>query len=370
MGSEAETLEERLTSLYGQLQAECGILERMVRRDLRLLQSSKLEDTLNSCFQVITGKKPKQKAHLLESLKRKKCEGEKHNFMERLLGAARLLSQMVEPMLKASTEISTLLAQSFFMGFSLTILALLARLRVLVQQILLDVVSVFNMVSSLTQKKQSVKITQEGLEVFREFFPTKDEFVTLECAWESDKFVLLEIKHKSEISSHDGDLEGNESLQATSVQYQRLESFLRDELHSKSMDEDHAAAAETGLTHTGEDKTDLCPSPSIGNDVRKVVEGSLKVGDAPSIAETPASKKFTHDGLPGSSSSSSSFLSSNTSKLQSGSRRVAFVSVKNPLTSTSSLRGIQFKETESKSNSKEDSFFSLLTAGNTKDSVF
>lgn len=32
-------------------------------------------------------------------------------------------------------------------------------------QILLDVVSVFNMVSSLTQKKQSVKITQEGLEV-------------------------------------------------------------------------------------------------------------------------------------------------------------------------------------------------------------
>jgi len=35
----------------------------------------------------------------------------------------------------------------------------------LLQQILLDVVSVFNMVSSLSQEKQSVKITQEGLEV-------------------------------------------------------------------------------------------------------------------------------------------------------------------------------------------------------------
>lgn len=111
-----------------------------------------------------------------------------------------------------------------------------------------------------------------------------------------------------------------------------------DELDSKSMDEDHAAAAKTGLTHTGDDKTDLCPSPSIGNDVRKVVEGCLRVGDA--------------------------------SKLQSGSRRVAFVSVKNPLTSTSSVRGIQFKETESESDSKEDSFFSLLTAGSTKDSLF
>lgn len=34
-----------------------------------------------------------------------------------------------------------------------------------VLQILLDVVSVFNMVSSLSQKKQSIKINQEGIEV-------------------------------------------------------------------------------------------------------------------------------------------------------------------------------------------------------------
>uniref|UniRef100_A0A6P4BI47 uncharacterized protein LOC107432211 isoform X1 n=1 Tax=Ziziphus jujuba TaxID=326968 RepID=A0A6P4BI47_ZIZJJ len=384
MDSEVDTLEEKLTSLLGQLQIECGIFERMVyknknqhrrcsyfqyllkvRRDLRLLQSAKLEDILNSCFEVITGRRPRQKVHLLESLKRRKCEGEKYNFMDRLLGAARLLSQMVEPMLKASIEISILLARSFFMGFSQTILALLARIRVLVQQILLDVVSVFNMVSSLSRKKQSVKITQDGLEVFREIFPTKEEFATLECVWKSDKFILLERRHKSDISSHDGDPEGNASIPALSLKYQSLDSFLGDEPHSKGMDEDHAAKKD--LTHTQEGNTDLSPGVSIGDDDGKVVEGCSKVGDASSIEEIP-SKEFPQGGLlPGTSS----FPSSNaSSKLQSGSRRVAFVSVKNPQPSACSVSGIHLKQTESKSDSKEDAFFSLLSAGNTKDSLF
>ncbi|XP_015898804.2 uncharacterized protein LOC107432211 isoform X2 [Ziziphus jujuba] len=371
MDSEVDTLEEKLTSLLGQLQIECGIFERMVyknknqhrrcsyfqyllkvRRDLRLLQSAKLEDILNSCFEVITGRRPRQKVHLLESLKRRKCEGEKYNFMDRLLGAARLLSQMVEPMLKASIEISILLARSFFMGFSQTILALLARIRVLVQQILLDVVSVFNMVSSLSRKKQSVKITQDGLEVFREIFPTKEEFATLECVWKSDKFILLERKHKSDISSHDEDPEGNASIPALSLKYQSLDSFL---------------GAKKDLTHTQEGNTDLSPGVSIGDDDGKVVEGCSKVGDASSIEEIP-SKEFPQGGLlPGTSS----FPSSNaSSKLQSGSRRVAFVSVKNPQPSACSVSGIHLKQTESKSDSKEDAFFSLLSAGNTKDSLF
>ncbi|XP_061996419.1 uncharacterized protein LOC133714333 isoform X4 [Rosa rugosa] len=240
MDSEAEVLEEKLTSLFGQLRAECAILERVVyknknqhrrssyfqylmkvRRDLRLLQSTKLEGIMGCCFQSITGKRPKQKVHLLESLKRRKCESGKYNFMERLLGAARLLSQMVEPMLKAAIQISALLARSFFMGFSLTILALLARLRVLVQQILLDVVSVFNMVSSLSQKKQSVKINQ-GVEVFREFYPTQEDFITLECVWKSDKFDLLERTQKSQIASPRVDL----SLGTSSVLYRSIESSL------------------------------------------------------------------------------------------------------------------------------------------------
>ncbi|MBA0705587.1 hypothetical protein Golax_017771, partial [Gossypium laxum] len=148
MDSEIDsTKEEKLKSLLGQLEVECGIFERIVyknknqhrrssyfqyllkvRRDLRLLKSANLEELISSCFLVITGIRPKQKVQLLES------------------------------------EISTLVARSFFMGFSLTVLALLARLRVLVQQILLDMVPVFNTVSSLSQKKQSIKITHQGIE--------------------------------------------------------------------------------------------------------------------------------------------------------------------------------------------------------------
>lgn len=64
------------------------------------------------------------------------------------------------------------------------------------------------------------------MQVFREVFPTKEEFSTLECVWKSDKFLLLERKHKSEISNHDGDPEDIAAVRASSVQYQSLESFL------------------------------------------------------------------------------------------------------------------------------------------------
>ncbi|KAJ1441380.1 Aspartic peptidase domain superfamily [Sesbania bispinosa] len=209
MGTDLETIEGRITSMLSQLQSECGILQRMVyknknqhrrcsyfqrllkvRRDLRLLQSENLEELVTSCFLVIKGDRPKKKVHLLES------------------------------------EVSVLFAQSFFMGFSLTIMALLARLRVLVQQILLDVVSLFNTVSSLSRKKQSIKITHEGIEVFREFYPVSDDFVTLECVWKLDKFILLERKHKKENESQNDDSGGNLSVQASGVNYDSIESFL------------------------------------------------------------------------------------------------------------------------------------------------
>lgn len=37
-------------------------------------------------------------------------------------------------------------------------------------QILLDVVTVFNVASSLSRKEQSVKLTQDGLEVYQQFY--------------------------------------------------------------------------------------------------------------------------------------------------------------------------------------------------------
>uniref|UniRef100_A0A1D1XVN4 Uncharacterized protein yceH n=1 Tax=Anthurium amnicola TaxID=1678845 RepID=A0A1D1XVN4_9ARAE len=202
--------EGRLRSFFLQLRTESGILDRMiyknknqhrrcsyfqsllkVRRDVRLLLSVGLEEILNSAFQVIHGKNPSQRLYLLERLKERHSGG-KHNFQERLLGVTRLLSQMVEPILRAAIQISSLLARTFFMAFSLTILSLLARLRVLVQQMLVDTVSVFNRVTSVSQKRHTVKLTKNGVEAFREYYPPSWDVISLDCSWQGDKFVLLE----------------------------------------------------------------------------------------------------------------------------------------------------------------------------------
>lgn len=110
--------------------------------------------------------------------------------------------------------------------------------------------------------------------------------------------------------------------------------------------------------------TDLLPGPSIRHDDGKLPEDSPKVEEAAGIAET-SSKKFPQGGLFSCSSSSS-----NTSKPKSASRKVAFVAVKNSVPSATNATGILLKETENKSSNKEDSFFSLLAAGSTKESLF
>ncbi|XP_044472887.1 uncharacterized protein LOC123201441 isoform X2 [Mangifera indica] len=379
--SKIESLEEKLKTLLAQLQAEFGVFERLVyknknqhrrssyfqyllkvRRDLRLLQSTKLEELLSCCFQVITGKRPKQKVHLLESLKRRKCDGGKYNFMERLLGAARLLSQMVEPMLKAATEISTLLARSFFMSFSLTILALLARLRVLVQQILLDIVSVFNAVSLLSQKKQSVKIAQEGIEVYREFYPANQEYITLESVWSTDKFILLEKSNKSNVNSQEGDSGSKIPVGDSAVPYQSLEAFLGD---SEKVN-NNRAAAEQPTTNIDENKINLLASLS---DDGKPVDSTLKLGENSGTSETPCHELTSEGGLLVVSHSSPS---SNPSTVKSGTKKVAFVSVsvKRPAPSTSTSLDQNIKEIEKKSDEPEDKFYNLLTGGNFKDSLF
>lgn len=394
MGSEIETLEERLNSFLVQLQAECRVFERMVyknknqhrrcsyfqyllkvRRDLRLLQSSKLEEIVGSSFHVITGRKPRQKVNLLESLKWRKCDSGTPNFMERLLGAVRLLSQIVEPMLKAATDISTLLARSFFMGFSLTILALLARLRVLVQQILLDVVSVFNMVSSLSQEKQSVKITQEGLEVFREYYPTNKEFVTLECVWKTDKFVLVEKTHKIDVQGQDGGL-GDGSIEKPVPLYRTIVSFLGDsDSDIEKADEDHTAKEDSY-----EDKQHLFPGPSVeSSEQGNQVEGDVELGDNPIISESPGKQLPPDDSL---AAKSSSPPSSRVLTPQYGARQVAFVSVKRPAPSTTAFVSVKkpatptshiedphFKEIEDTSI-KDDSICNLLAGGNPKQILF
>ncbi|KAG5597837.1 hypothetical protein H5410_039069 [Solanum commersonii] len=112
MGSEMEVVEQRLNTFVSQLQTEFAILDRLVyknknqhrrcsyfqyllkvRRDVRLLQTANLEEVMSASFQVLNGKRPKQKVQLLESLKRRRSNGGKYNFLERLSGVAHLLSQ-------------------------------------------------------------------------------------------------------------------------------------------------------------------------------------------------------------------------------------------------------------------------------------
>lgn len=212
MDSKNANLEERLKSLLVQLASESGILERIihknknqhrrspyfqallkVRRDLRLLQSAGLDQILNAFALIIKGISPAEHAHQSKHNQKKHPRG-KHTYQNRLLGVARLLSQMVEPILKAAIQISLLLAKSFFMGFSLIILACLARLRVLVQQALIDVVSVFNMLATHSQK-HSLKLSSEGTEACVKYCSTSCDILTLECIWEEDKYVLRESSH-------------------------------------------------------------------------------------------------------------------------------------------------------------------------------
>ncbi|KAA8523708.1 hypothetical protein F0562_010131 [Nyssa sinensis] len=69
---------------------------------------------------------------------------------------------------------------------------------------------------SLSQNEHSVKLTQEGFEVFREYYPANEEEITLEFVWETDEFVLFERINKNEIKNRDKDL-GDVSLGASAM---------------------------------------------------------------------------------------------------------------------------------------------------------
>ncbi|THF99857.1 hypothetical protein TEA_017731 [Camellia sinensis var. sinensis] len=354
MGSEIEIVEERLKSFLGQLQTECGILDRIVyknknqhrrcsyfqyllkvRRDLRLLQSAHIEEIVSSSFQVIHGTKPKQKVQLLESCKRcsrrqvlLECPSAMHNI-------------------KCSLR----------------------------SKILLDVVTVFNMVSSLSQKEQSVKLTHEGFEVFTEYYPMKDQVVLLDCVWETDKFVLHERINKSQTECQDRETR-EVSLEASAIQYQSIEVLLGDLVlnglfdmwviatYDESGKEDPNCTSD-GLAHIKVNNTCSFEGPVIENDDAKKIEHCSKVED---VSGSPRENLPSEIGLPTDSSSS---VRSDPLKLKPGSKnKVAFISVNKPAVSTTNVTELHIKGTESRSDDKEDPFFSLLPGGNLKDSLF
>ncbi|KAG7600139.1 hypothetical protein ISN44_As06g042670 [Arabidopsis suecica] len=433
--TQVKALEEKLKSQLGQLELEQAVFERMVyknknqhrrcsyfqyllkvRRELRLLRTANMESMLRPCFHVISGRISKQKIHVLESLKLKKADTGKPNILERLLGALHLLSQMTEPILKAASGISTLLARSFFIGFSVTFLALLARLRVLIQQILLDAVSVFNSVTSTSLKKQSVKIAQDGVEVFREFYPKEEECITLlDCVWKTDKYVLLETLQNCENSKP---MEENVSEDATTrdslVQYQTSVSSLGEDLSplleadnsgvtvresSTPIAEAASSKTNTGLQPDDSEKTEDATTRNcsvqyetfvspLGEDIPSPLIEADKNGDVTATeCSTPiaeASSPKTTNGFQTEDSDkpvdestnpvSPEKINTDTRKPSFRATKVAFLPVKRP-SSAITPNAIEEpprkkQETGEKDKKDEDGFYNLLIRGTQKDSLF
>lgn len=295
------------------------------------------------------------------------------------------------------SQISTLLARSFFMGFSLTSLAMLARFRVLVQQMLLDIVQVFNMVSSISQKKQSVKLKQEEIEVFQEYYPLSGEVLTLECLWEGDKFVLLEKTNETELKNTAGDLKDRRdiSLGTPSIQYQRIEvpsedPCLNDEFRCEtapanhtneefmsSIDENKGYTTMNASSHQSvKISTDIevkdCADENGINDERSPKGRSPAEGSK--VENTSSSMSLAQSTADNSKVACSSPFQSTKTKSQSTVNKVAFVSVRKSAPSEASdgspLKKLKTTWSSSSDNDSGDPFFSLLAPGAIKDSLF
>ncbi|KDP31345.1 hypothetical protein JCGZ_11721 [Jatropha curcas] len=210
-------------------------------------------------------------------------------------------------------------------------------------------------------KEAISKITQEGIEVFREYYPSNMEFFTLECLWKRGKFILLERTHKSNIKVQDVDL-GDGSVKTSALQYKSIESFL----------------GEGRIPCIKEDNKDLFAEPCIENENRMEVEGGVDVG----LRHDPADVGTSEEKLPPAGSPLSTSTSSPSSKPltpKSVAKYVGFVSIKRPATSKApfisvkrpaSVTNIHYEEDGKDSSNKGDSFFNLLTGENLKDSLF
>ncbi|CAN6211191.1 unnamed protein product [Urochloa humidicola] len=263
--------EQRLRAALRHLQAEARVLERLVykhrnqhrgaayfqyllkvKRDLKLLLGAGLAEVLNAVFPVLACRKPANTI-LVPTKQTKKKPGANHSHHERLLGVARLLSQMAEPVMKAAIQITFLLSRSFFIDLCTAMFSLLARIRVLIQQMLLDVVSLYNKVKDLTDRKQAIKISIGGVQAFREYYPSMNDACTvLECVWVKDKFVLHE---KMKDTCQETQVEDQKSCAPeSSIQYETLPLVSED---TSNLEETNCPVKDAALTEQP-DKVNHC----------------------------------------------------------------------------------------------------------------
>ncbi|EMS52299.1 hypothetical protein TRIUR3_16763 [Triticum urartu] len=232
---EGSAEEHRMRAALRHLQAEAGVLERLVykhrnqhrgaayfqyllkvRRDEKLLLGANLMEVISAVFPVITCRKPANTI-LVPNRQGKRKPGANHCQYKRLLGVARLLSQLAEPVMKGA--VYPFLCFVVFLANKTRNFAYNADPLILCLQMLLDVVSVYNKVTDLTDKKQSVKISIG--KAFREYYPSSNNPSTiLECVWVKDKFVLHEKTKASSQKTQGEDLKS--CTPDSSIQYETL----------------------------------------------------------------------------------------------------------------------------------------------------
>lgn len=197
MESRFKDVEPRLQKVLLQLRNEITIFERLmyknanqhrralyfrrlcqVRRDLRLLQSAHLADLIQNIAQCF-GNTARELSVQKGRWQSKNTGSEVQDLKRRLYGVARLMEQMSDPILHASSQVAGLLGQTFFMPFALTTFSILARLRVLVLQCLHDIVDTFNLFSAWALEKGHFD------------HKCHDSPASLECKWDGTKLSLV-----------------------------------------------------------------------------------------------------------------------------------------------------------------------------------
>ncbi|GJT47946.1 hypothetical protein Tco_0974103 [Tanacetum coccineum] len=340
MDAEFETIDARLQSFISQFHSEVGVLDRIihkyknqhrrssyfqyllkVRRDCKLLQTTNLVELVNSSFLVINGNRPKQKLQLLESFERD-AKGFEYSRNGLWNGPAFMVvcwasvgAFMVEPMLKGAIYYLMLCQHSTWFPLYL---------------------------------------------VFREYYPTNEQSIYLECVWETDKFILLERKSEPDNKSPDTIKEDVVCRGSSKVEYQSVETILGE---NKSLDTVMEKTSEEDVTTI---KTDnLSSIDCLTNDCKQAEEPNNAKDHSGLLESSRNNLEHEHRHM-----DSGLAVSSSPPKPEPRlKKKVAFISVKRPEPSKANDTEVIIKPSDGVNGEKEDPFFSLLTGGSHKQSL-
>ncbi|KAH7281103.1 hypothetical protein KP509_36G029900 [Ceratopteris richardii] len=158
---------------------------------MRLLQASNLMELIQTVFDCFehNSRKPLNVETKGQS---KRAKPDLLDMGRRLYGIIRLLEQMYDPIMNASSHVADLLGRTFFMPFALTTLSILARTRVLVLECLDELLTIFNHFSKWAS-------TNKGLH-------DPNLPISVSCKWDGRRISLAVTSANHQQAVHAGDL--------------------------------------------------------------------------------------------------------------------------------------------------------------------